>query len=184
MVIDAANGVEAQTLRLLESVREQVREMQESLRRVLRQLRPQALDTHGLREALDFGPLRDTLEDAGIAYETAFYGRIEAMNEDAQTTVYRICQAAIRDAARSPTSRRVLVRIDLVPATAERIEVLMQLDIEATPFLEFPIEPQPLAAITDRVIAQQGVYWVEPLAPGVRHRVRFEAPEKNGVRAG
>ncbi len=163
-----------QTLRLLESVREQVREMQESLRRVLRQLRPQALDTHGLREALDFGPLRDTLEDAGIAYETAFYGRIEALNDDAQTTVYRICQAAVREAARSPSSWRVLVRVDVVPATAERIEVQMQLDIEATPFLEFPVEPHPLAAITDRVIAQQGAYWVEPLAPGVRHRIRFE----------
>ena len=162
-----------QTLRLLESVREQVREMQESLRRVLRQLRPQALDTHGLREALDFGPLRDTLEDAGIAYETAFYGRIEALNDDAQTTVYRICQAAVREAARSPSSRRVLVRIDVVPATAERIEVQMQLDIEATPFLEFPVESHPLAAITDRVIAQQGSYWIEPLALGVRHRICF-----------
>ena len=50
----------------MESVREQVREMQESLRRVLRQLRPQALDTHGLREAIGFGPLRDTAEEAGI----------------------------------------------------------------------------------------------------------------------
>jgi two-component system sensor histidine kinase UhpB len=148
--------------------------MQDSLRRVLRQLRPQALDTHGLRAALDFGALRDTLEDAGIAYETAFYGRIEAINDDAQTMVYRICQAAVREAARSASIRRVLIRIDVVPATAERIEVQMQLDIEATPFLDFPIEPHPLAAITDRVIAQQGSYWVEALSPGVRHRVRFE----------
>ena len=171
---------EEQTLRLLESMREQVREMHESLRRVLRQLRPQALDTHGLREALDFGPLRDTLEDAGIAYETAFYGRIEAMNDDAQTMVYRICQAAVRDAARSSSSRRVLVRVDVVPATDERIEVRMQLDIEATQFLEFPIEPHPLEAITDRVSSQHGAYWIEPLAPGVRHRIRFEDFEKNG----
>lgn len=163
-----------QMLRLLESIREQVREMQDSLRRVLRQLRPQALDTHGLREALDFGPLRDTLEDAGIAYETAFYGHIEALNDDAQTTIYRICQAAVRDASRSTSTRRVTVRVDVAPAAADRIEVLMQLDIEASPFLDFPLEPHALAAITDRVMAQQGAYWVEPLAPGVRHRVRFE----------
>ena len=57
-----------QMLRLLESVREQVREMQESLRRVLRQLRPQALDTHGLREAIGFGPLRDMLLTNGDHY--------------------------------------------------------------------------------------------------------------------
>jgi two-component system sensor histidine kinase UhpB len=163
-----------QMLRLLESMREQVREMQDSLRRVLRQLRPQALDTHGLREALDFGPLRDTLEDAGIAYETAFSGRIEAHNDDAQTTIYRICQAAVRDASRSPSTRKVQVRVDVLPAAGERIEVRMQLDIEASPFVEFAVEPQPLAPITDRVLAQQGAYWVEALAPGVRHLVRFE----------
>jgi two-component system sensor histidine kinase UhpB len=163
-----------QVLRLLESIREQVREMQDSLRRVLRQLRPQALDTHGLREALDFGPLRDTLEDAGIEYETAFYGRIEALNDDAQTTVYRICQAAVREASRSPSTRRVLVRIDVLPAATNRIEVQMRLDIEASPFLEFPLEPHALSAITDRVLAQQGSYWVEALAPGLSHRIRFE----------
>jgi two-component system sensor histidine kinase UhpB len=163
-----------QVLRLLESIREQVREMQDSLRRVLRQLRPQALDTHGLREALDFGPLRDTLEDAGIEYETAFYGRIEALNDDAQTTVYRICQAAVREASRSPSTRKVQVRIDVLPAATDRIEVQMRLDIEASPFLEFPLEPHALAGITDRVLAQQGSYWVETLAPGISHRIRFE----------
>lgn len=163
-----------QMLRLLESVREQVREMQEALRRVLRQLRPQVLDTHGLREALGFGPLRDTLEDAGIAYEPAFVGRIEAINDDAQTAVYRICQAAVREASRSTATRKLRMRLDVVPAAPERIEVQLQIDIEASPFLDFPLEPHPLAEITDRVLAQQGDYWVEPLKPGVRHRVRFE----------
>jgi two-component system sensor histidine kinase UhpB len=163
-----------QVLRLLESVREQVREMQDSLRRVLRQLRPQALDTHGLREAVGFGPLREMLEDAGIAFETAFYGRIEALSEDVQTTIYRICQAAVRDASQSPSIRRLLVRIDVMPGEERRTVVLIQIDIEASPFLDFPIEPVPLAVITDRVMAQQGSYWVEALAPGVRHRIRFE----------
>jgi glucose-6-phosphate-specific signal transduction histidine kinase len=163
-----------QMLRLLESVREQVREMQDALRRVLRQLRPQALDTHGLREALGFGPLRDTLEDAGIAYEPAFVGRIEAIDEDAQTAVYRICQAAVREASRSSATRTLRMRLDVVPAAPERIEVQLQIDIEASPFLDFPIEPHPLPEITDRVLAQQGDYWVEPLKPGVRHRIRFE----------
>lgn len=161
-------------LRLLESVREQVREMQDSLRRVLRQLRPQVLDTHGLREAVGFGPLRETLDDAGIAYEAAFYGRIEALNDDAQTTVYRICQAAVREASREQCNRRVQVRIDVLPGVEHRLEVHVQIDIEATPFLDFPIEPNALPAITDRVLAQQGSYWVEPLSPGVRHRVCFE----------
>ena len=161
-------------LRLLESMREQVREMQDSLRRVLRQLRPQALDTLGLREAMAFGPLRDMAEDAGIQYETAFGGRVEALNDDTQTTVYRICQAAVRDASRSQSIRRLLLRVDVLPGSGDRLQVQMQIDIEATPFLDFPIEPYPLAAITDRVLAQQGSYWVETLSPGVRHRIQFE----------
>jgi two-component system sensor histidine kinase UhpB len=168
-----------QTLRLLESMREQVREMQDSLRRVLRQLRPRALDTHGLREALGFGPLRDMLEDAGISYEAGFGGQLEALNDDTQTTVYRICQAAVRDASRSESIRRLGVRVDVLPAEDGRIEVQIQLDIEATPFLDFPIDPHPLAAITDRVLAQQGSYWVEPLSPGVRHQVRFEQASRH-----
>ena len=163
-----------QTLRLLESMREQVREMQDSLRRVLRQLRPRALDTHGLREALGFGPLREMLEDAGIAYETGFAGRLEALNDDTQTTVYRICQAAVRQASRSESIRRLRVCVDVLPAEGERLEVQIQLDIEATALLDFPFDPQPLAAITDRVLAHQGSYWVETLSPGVRHQVRFE----------
>lgn len=50
----------------------------------------------------------------------------------------------------------------------------MQIDIEATPFLDFPIDPHPLAAITDRVLAEQGSYWVAMLSPGVRHRIQFK----------
>jgi two-component system sensor histidine kinase UhpB len=160
-------------LRLLESIREQVRELQESLRRVLRQLRPQALDTHGLREAIGFGPLRDLLDESGIGFETAFFGRIDALHDDAQTTVYRICQAAAREAARSQSIRRLFIRVDVVPGNDGLLEVTMQIDIETTTFQGIPFETHPLPAITDRVVAQQGSYWVEPLSPGVRHHIRF-----------
>jgi two-component system sensor histidine kinase UhpB len=160
-------------LRLLESVREQVREMQESLRRVTRQLRPQALDTHGVREAIGFGPLRDMAEEAGIGYECSFGGDVEALKDDAQTTVYRICQAAMREASRSQAVRRVLVRLDVAPGMGGQREVQLQVDIEGLPFGDFQNATSPLPAITDRVVAQQGDYWIEPLSPGVRHRIRF-----------
>jgi two-component system sensor histidine kinase UhpB len=160
-------------LRLLESVREQVREMQESLRRVTRQLRPQALDTHGVREAIGFGPLRDMAEEAGIGYECSFGGDVEALKDDAQTTVYRICQAAMREASRSQAVRRVLVRLDVAPGMGGQREVQLQVDIEGLPFGDFQNATSPLPAITDRVVAQQGDYWIEPLSPGVRHHIRF-----------
>ena len=163
-----------QTLRLLESVREQVREMQDSLRRLLRQLRPQVLDSHGLRAAIADGPLREVLEDAAVEFEPAFYGRIEALDEDARTAIYRIVQAAVRDATRQESARRLRVKLDVMPGSPQHLRVELQLDLEASPFLEFPLEPVPLAAISDRVVALGGTYEVTPLNPGVRHHVRFE----------
>ena len=166
-----------QMLRLLESVREQVREMQESLRRVTRQLRPQALDTHGLREAIGFGPLRDMAEEAGMGYECQFTGDVEALRDDAQTTVYRICQAAVREASRSQSVRRVLVRLEVMPGVDGQLEVQLSVDIEASPFGDFAPASEPLPAITDRVVAHLGHYWLEPLSPGVRHQIRFAEEE-------
>lgn len=163
-----------QMVRLLESVREQVREMQESLRRVLRQLRPPALDSHGLREAMDHGPLREMLEDAGIEFEVALYGRVEALDDDAQTAVYRICQAAVRSTSGMASVRRLQIKLDVMPGSAQSLDVEIQIDIEVSPFLEYPLEPHPLPAIADRVLAQQGSYVVEALTPGLRHRVHFE----------
>ena len=157
-------------LRLLESVREQVREMQDSLRRALRQLRPQVLDTHGLREAVGFGPLRETLEDAGIGYDTRFAGRIEALDDDARTTVYRICQAAVRECSRDQGVRRLGVHVEVQPGDAQRLSIAIDIEVDS----QAPApEPAPLPAVTDRVLAQQGRYWVEETPQGVRHRVRF-----------
>src|SRR5204863_6103891 len=115
--------------------------------------------------AIGFGPLREMAEEAGVGFECAFYGNIEALKDDAQTTVYRICQAAVREASRSQSVRRVLLRLDVLPGIGELFEVQLQIDIEATPFGGVPFEPHPLPAITDRVVAQQGSYWLEPLSP-------------------
>jgi two-component system sensor histidine kinase UhpB len=163
-----------QSLRLLESVREQVREMQDSLRRVLRQLRPQVLDSHGLRAAIADGPLREVLEDAAVEFEPAFYGRVEALDEDARTAIYRICQAAVREATRHESTRRMKLKLDVMPGGAHSLQVELVLDLEASPFLEMPLELAPLPAISDRVLALGGRYEVERLAPGVRHCVSFD----------
>lgn len=163
-----------QTLRLLESVREQVREMQDSLRRVLRRLRPPVLDTHGLREAVAFGPLRDTLEDAGIAFTANFYGRVEALDDDAQTAVYRICQAALLDAAHRESVREVQLKLSVLPGRAHGFHIELQIDVHATPYLEFPLEVHALPAIADRVLALAGDYHAQALSPGLRHLVVFE----------
>ncbi|MFA6985519.1 MAG: hypothetical protein WC213_04890 [Arenimonas sp.] len=87
---------------------------------------------------------------------------------------YRICQAAVRDASRSQSIRRLLIRIDVSPGNGHHLAVRIQIDVEASPFLEVPFEVHPLPTITDRVLAQQGSYTVEALQPGVRHLIHFE----------
>ena len=163
-----------QMLRLLESMREQVRELQGNLRRVVRQLRPQILDSQGLRQALAAGPLREMLEDAGVVFDASYFGRIEALSNDAQTAVYRICQAAVRKVSQMEAVHRLAVKLSVMPSNAQGLQVELEIDIEVSPFLEFPIDSTPLPAITDRVLALQGGYQVIALTPGVRHRVQFE----------
>jgi two-component system sensor histidine kinase UhpB len=114
------------------------------------------------------------LEDAGIEFETALYGRVEALDDDAQTAVYRICQAAVRSTADMTSVRRLQIKLDVMPGLTQNLQVEIQIDIEVSPFLEYPLEPHLLPAIADRVLAQQGSYTVTALNPGIRHHVHFE----------
>lgn len=165
-----------QGTRFLESLREQVREIQDSLRRALRQLRPPMLDSHGLRHALDNGPLREMLEDAGVSYEASFQGRVDTLDDDARTAVYRICQAAVREAVRLETVRRLCLHLDVAaqPGGAGQRVVLL-IDIEFSPYAQHLPALQPLPSISDRVLAEHGRYELEPLVHGQRHAVRFLA---------
>lgn len=166
-----------QGTRFLESLREQVREIQDSLRRALRQLRPSMLDSHGLRHALENGPLREMLEDAGVAFEAHFTGRVDALDDDARTAVYRMCQAAVREAVRLETVRHFALRLAVAAepaATAQQVELLV--DIDYSPYAQHLPALQPLSAISDRVLAQHGHYTLEPLVHGQRHAIRFTTP--------
>lgn len=162
-----------QGTRFLESLREQVREIQDSLRRALRQLRPPMLDTHGLRHALENGPLRDMLDDAGVAFETRFDGPIDSLDDDARTTVYRICQAAVREACHLDSVRRFELRLQLLADDGPPPRIALELDLELSPYAETLPPANPLPAIRDRVLAEHGQYVVEPLVHGQRHRVTF-----------
>lgn len=68
--------------------------------------------------------------------------------------------------ARHPRPARGARFVDISPAQPQRIEVSMCIDMQAEPVVGFPIAPHPLPAITDRVLAQQGAYRVEPLHRG------------------
>ena len=164
-----------QGTRFLESLREQVREIQDSLRRALRQLRPPMLDSHGLRHAIDNGPLREMLEDGNIMFEPRFTGPVDQLDDDARTAAYRICQAAVREAVRLDTVRRFALDLAVKPREGGGQAVSLDLDIEFSPYARALPSLQPLPAIFDRVLAEKGRYQLEPLVHGQRHRVTFDA---------
>ncbi|MDY0022681.1 MASE1 domain-containing protein [Arenimonas caeni] len=163
-----------QGTRLLESLREQVREIQDSLRRALRQLRPPQLDSHGLRQALETGPLREMLEDSGVVFEPRFEGDVDVLGEDARTTVYRICQAAVREAVRLDVVRRLVLALEVGPGEGGH-RVALTLDLEFSPYAQHLPALEPVPGIKDRVMAVQGEYFLEPQVHAHRHLVRFVA---------
>ena len=164
-----------QGTRFLESLREQVREIQDSLRRALRQLRPSMLDSHGLRRALDGGPLREMLDDAGVSFEAGFGGPVDGLDDDARTTVYRICQALVREAVRLETVRRFGLQLHVGEAGAGGPPVDLRIELEFSPYAPHLPPLLPLPAVRDRVLAEHGRYAVEPVVHGQRHVVRFHA---------
>lgn len=161
-----------QGTRFLESLREQVREIQDSLRRALRQLRPSLLDSHGLRHAIDNGPLREMIEDAHITFAPVFTGPVDGLDDDGRTAVYRIVQAAVREAVRLPGVARFELSLEVAPHAAGQ-EVGLRMDLVFAPNANSEPPMAALPAIFDRVLAEHGSYVLEPLPHGQRHAVRF-----------
>lgn len=122
---------EQETLKILSSIREKTREMEDSLRRVLRQLRPKALDNKGLKEALDNGPLHEVLDDAGIALETNFVGQFTGLYEDEKTAIYRICQTITRQA----------IAIDGIKTVVFSVVITGEQDCDCEVSLEIEMRP-------------------------------------------
>lgn len=167
------------TAQALFGLREQAREIHDSLRRALRQLRPVVLDTYGLRRALSEGPLRELAEDAGIAYRVRFQGDVDTLCEDTTTAIYRICQEAVTNCVRHAHARDFLVelRVDsLASANGHWVELLLADDGSGFG-QQASAEGQGLAGIRSRVLALGGDYGFQTSSKGTRHRVVIHAAE-------
>lgn len=87
-------------------------------RRVIRGIRPAALDDLGLRAALD--DLADELRESGIAVEATVDPEIDQLPPALQTTVYRIVQESLNNVRKHASSDRVRLT---VARQADRIAV-------------------------------------------------------------
>nr|MBP6597443.1 hypothetical protein [Arenimonas sp.] len=89
--------------------------------------------------------------------------------------VYRICQAAVREAVWMDIVRRFALQLAVAPRPGLGHTVSLQMDIEFSPYAQ-PLPPlQPLPAIFDRVLAEGGRYLQQPLPHGQRHVIEFDA---------
>lgn len=82
----------------------------DELLRLARQLRPAALDDHGLAPAIE-AQVRGFAERTGASADLAIDGDPAALDDDTQIVVYRIAQEALSNAARHARPGRVQVRL-------------------------------------------------------------------------
>ena len=92
----------------------------EELLALARQLRPTALDDHGLIPALHT-QVRDFAERTGIAAEFHRRGEIPPMSPDEQLVIYRVAQESLSNVARHSGARRVDVELSFVGRTVLRV---------------------------------------------------------------
>jgi len=82
----------------------------DELLRLARQLRPTALDDHGLAPAIE-AQLRGLAERTGATADLAVDGDPEQLDAETQIVVYRVAQEALANAARHARPGRVEVRL-------------------------------------------------------------------------
>jgi PAS domain S-box-containing protein len=78
-------------------------------RRVIRGIRPAALDDLGLRAALE--ELADDLREAGVEVDATFESAIDDTPRRLQTTIYRVVQESLNNARKHSGSERVSVTV-------------------------------------------------------------------------
>lgn len=86
-------------------------------RRVIRGIRPAALDDLGLRAALE--DLASDLRESGIAVEFAVAAGVDEIPSSLQTTVYRVVQESLNNARKHSGSQQVCVAVDRTPTHVE-----------------------------------------------------------------
>jgi len=168
----ARTRLEPEQMAAVDSLRSLAQGVHAAMRDVLGHLRPGVLDRHGLERALLDGPLPDLLADAGVRYEHTLRGPLGALDDDARTALWRICQEAALDCVRRARGTRFEL---VLTATAHATVVDVALRIAYDQAGAAGEAPPWLPGARDRVLALGGRYDCESDAGGAHHRIHFVA---------
>jgi two-component system, NarL family, sensor histidine kinase UhpB len=92
----------------------------DELLRLARQLRPTALDDHGLGPAIE-AQVRGFADRTGVDARFELRGDLDELDEETQTVVYRVAQEALTNVAQHADARRVDVTLNAVNGVELRL---------------------------------------------------------------
>jgi two-component system sensor histidine kinase UhpB len=104
----------------LDETRKLVNQAMDELLQLARQLRPTALDDHGLISALQ-GQVQDFADRTGIHAQFHRHGPIPSLTDEEQLVIYRVCQESLSNINKHAGARTVTVDLSFVGSTMLRI---------------------------------------------------------------
>jgi two-component system, NarL family, sensor histidine kinase UhpB len=166
----AADGDGASTRRELRRVAEAVRESLDEVRRIARELRPEALDDLGLVNAL-IALCRRVEAQEGLRVERDLQAKLPALSQDIELVTYRIVQEGLTNALRHSGAQRATVSLK----ADQRTVVLVVADDGRGMPAELPPATAGIAGMRERALLVGGRLSIESRS-GAGTVVRFTAP--------
>ena len=104
----------------LDETRKLVNRAMDELLQLARQLRPTALDDHGLISALQ-AQVQDFSDRTGIHVKFQRHGPIPALSDEEQLVIYRVCQESLSNINKHAGAKNVSVDLSFIGTTLLRI---------------------------------------------------------------
>jgi two-component system, NarL family, sensor histidine kinase UhpB len=165
----AADGDSALASQELRRVAAAVRESLDEVRRIARELRPEALDDLGLVNALI--ALCARIAQEGLHVQRDLQTTLPALSPDIELVVYRIAQEGLTNALRHSGARRALVSLK---ADERAVTLSVSDDGQGMP-AELPHATAGIAGMRERALLVGGRLSIESRA-GEGTQVRFTVP--------
>src|SRR5918999_6540409 len=166
----AADGDPALASQALRRVADSVRDSLEEVRRIARELRPEALDDLGLVNALIALCKRVGAQD-GLSVRRELQGDLAPLSPDVELVIYRVAQESLTNALRHSGARTVTISL---AADAEALTLHVADDGEGMP-AHLPGGTAGIAGMRERALLVDGRLSIES-RPGRGTEVRLMIP--------